>query len=471
MRRDDGKKKTATASFRRNRLGSHGAFGGAHPVAPVGERTDAAPVSPVLLLTSPSTRLTPGLLAPGDLAPTIRQLLGIPGVSGAGRSAIILETGNSSSTDAHYLAARVSAWAAQFREILFLVYLPWLLAGALLIAALLTNEKRRSACAVGIVTVPVTLLLAALFAPTEPGRETVVYAIAGLLTLSASVGAALFTGRREVGSAAALLRAVCLLTAAVVLLDTLTEGTLLARSPLSYSPVVAARFYGIGNEISGVFLGAALFTVGVFFPSPLGVALGGAAVALISGMPMFGADAGGFIAALLSFGVLFVLLAVARSDNKRGVWKTGLGTGIVMLALLGLYIFGSGRQSAATRTHVGEAVASAQTGGGGKTLVPLIHRKAATSIRLLFTSPWSALLVTEMGLCVWFRRRRSGSDTESARVVYLAGFVAAGALLLVNDSGVVAAATCLLYPTASLLLPQTPFPAELNDTELGKADG
>ena len=431
------------------------------------QRADGALTASGVLLTSPSTRLTPGLLAPGDLVPTIRQLLGIPGAGGTGRSAVALKTG------ADYLSVRVAAWAAQFREIQFLVYLPWVLAGTLLLAGLLTNEKLRSACAVGIVTALVALLLAAPFAPREPGKEAVVYAIAGLLTLSASVGAALFAGRQGAGSVAILLRGVCLLTGAVVLLDTLTGGVLLARSPLSYSPVAAARFYGIGNEISGVFLGAALFAVGVFCPSPLGAALGGAAVALISGMPMFGADAGGFIAALISFGVLFVLLTVARSDNKRGaLWKAGLGTGAVVLALLGLYVFASGHQSSATRTHVGEAVASAQAEGGGKALLPLIRRKAATGVRLLFTSPWSALLVTELGLCFWLlRRRRSQGDADSTQAVYLTGFVAAGALLLVNDSGVVAAATCLLYPTASLLLSQTPLFSEPKDTELGRANG
>ncbi len=81
----------------------------------------------------------------------------------------------------------------------------------------------------------------------------------------------------------------------------------------------------------------------------------------------------------------------------------------------------------------------------------MIQRKAATGARLLVTSPWSILLITETGLCLWLWRGRSQKD-EVFQAVYRAAFITAGTLLLVNDSGVVAAATCLLYPTSSLLL-------------------
>jgi hypothetical protein len=421
-------------------------------------RRSAPPAVSGFLLTSPSTRHTPGLLAPGDITATTLQLIGSMERVGGGRAAAVVDSVAAPVRQAEYLAARVASWSAQFREIRLLAALPWLLAGTLLLAALLGHGRVRSACVVGVAAAPLALLLAAAVASQSSGKEAVVYVAAGLLVLAASIASAVLV-RRHPESDLAVLHAISVSTAAVILFDTLAGGPLLTRAPLSYSPVAAARFYGIGNEISGVFLGASLFAIGVLCPVPLGAVLGGMTVLLIAGMPMFGADAGGFVAALVGFGILFVLLTAARSKNKRRASvRAGIGVGLSALLLLALYAAGSGRQSAGTRTHVGEAVATAQTGGGVRALLPLIQRKAATGVRLLVTSPWSLLLITETGLCLWLWRRRSESDAVDVVCpsVYQSVFVAAGTLLLVNDSGVVAAATCLLYPTTGLLLTPPP---------------
>jgi hypothetical protein len=422
------------------------------------------------LLTSPSTRYTPGLLAPGDLAATVLHLMGISEKSRGGRPAVVLETAAEPSAEARYLAERVSRWSAQAREIRFIATLPWLLTGTLLLAALFGRGKVRSACSVGASILPLALLLAALFASENKGEEAQVYVAAVLMTLAASAASVVLAKAKKREDITALLQAICVMTAGVIVFDTLTGGTLLARSPLSYSPVAAARFYGIGNEISGVFLGASILTVGALCPTPLGAVLGGLIVALISGMPMFGADAGGFLAALAGFGALFVLLTAERSGNQRRVAARALvGAGTVILLLLFLYVVGSGRQSPGTRSHVGEAVASAQSEGAANALLPVIQRKAATAVRLLFTSPWSILLITEVGICLWLRRRRSPGE-EGSRAVFRAVFVSAGALLLVNDSGVVAAATCLLFPTCVLLLAEPPFTPPSNENKIRAAD-
>jgi hypothetical protein len=408
------------------------------------------------LLTSPSTRQTPGLLAADDLSATLLSLLGISGTNTVGRSATIVEMSDSD-RGLPYLAGRVSHWAAQYREIRLLVTLPWLLAGALIIAAFFSRGRWRYACVVGAVSAPLVLILAALFASPNPGQEALVYVVAGSIIVLIAVASAVFTTRHPKGERI-ILGAVYLGTAALILIDTLTGGTLLARSPLSYSPIVAARYYGIGNEISGVYLGTSVLAVGILSPTPLGVVIGGITAALISGLPLFGADAGGFVAALIGFGAMFVLLNIARSDNKRqATLRAGSGAGIVVLLLLFFYILGNGQQSAGQRSHVGEAVASAENRGVSKALFPIIQRKAATGIRLLATSPWSILLITEMGICIWFWRRRSKADAVS-QAIYKAAFVSAGALLLVNDSGVVASATCLLFPTSLLLSEVTTIP-------------
>ncbi len=373
---------------------------------------------------------------------------------------MVLETESSPTAAAGVLASRVERWSAQAREIRFIVTLPWLIAAALILASLSGPGRVRSAIAVGAAAAPLALLLASLFASQNTGAEALVYIAAGFMTLAVSALAVVLSQARKEEAVASLLRVIVVSTAAVIVFDTLTKGNLLARSPFSYSPVAAARFYGIGNEISGVFLGASLLAVGVLCPTPLGAVLGGAIAALLSGMPMFGADAGGFLAALVGFASLFVLLKAEQSEspNKRRVLlRAGVGAGAIVLCLVALYVVGSGRGAVGSRTHVGEAVASAQGEKGTKSLLPLIQRKAATGVRLLFTSPWSILLVTEAGICLWLWRRHSQSANRN-RAVYQAAFVGAGTLLLLNDSGVVAAATCLLFPTCVLLITAPPVP-------------
>src|SRR5690606_11792820 len=56
-----------------------------------------------------------------------------------------------------------------------------------------------------------------------------------------------------------------LLTAAVsvwllVAVDMMRDGVWLKRSLLSYDPMLAARFYGIGNEYMGIVVGAVILT-------------------------------------------------------------------------------------------------------------------------------------------------------------------------------------------------------------------
>ncbi|MBC8104360.1 MAG: hypothetical protein H7Z41_17430 [Cytophagales bacterium] len=418
--------------------------------------SDPSPPPGGRLLSSPSTRYTPGLLAPGDIAATVAALLDTQN-AGTGRAAVILEDAAAGS-----LALRVANWAAQARELRLLVWLPWLLAGTLLFAVSVAKGEVRAALLLASCAAPVALLLAGPFASRDPGSEAAVYAVAAAMLVVVVIAAGLWErhGGSDHGvpgvvtpSVSRMLRAVFGITAATVLLDTLLGGPLLARSPLSYSPTVAARFYGIGNEVSGLFLGASLLAVGALRSTPLDVALGGAAVALTLGLPMLGADAGGFAAALIGFAALWILTVVEKTRGERSVLlRTSAIAVTVLLLLLGLYAWGNGVQATGSRTHVGEAVVSASGKDGAGVLLTLIQRKAATGARLLATSPWSVLLVTEGGIMLWvLRGRRRLADRTPLAPAVLASGVAAAALLLLNDSGVVAAATCFLYPTGALL--------------------
>lgn len=395
------------------------------------------------LLTSPSTRHTPGLVAPSDIATTLATLLGRSPEQariGAGRAVVGSNYGRSDT----YLEGRAAAWAFQSRAQRLLVGVPWFLAVLLLAGVWVSSPRLQRALLLAATSVPLALLLTPLIVPTRPGFEFALYAV---VLLFATLPAA--SGAHRAAWSRILLLTLCAMTLLTLAADTLLGGPLLSRTPLSYSVQEAARFYGIGNEASGVLLGSAAVLIMVVGASPVSALLLGACCALVLGLPALGADAGGFAVSLLAFGALAVRTVTSGRERKRMLAR-GAGGLITVLLLLFFYALWDASQSEGSRTHVGQAVAAARARGSGA-LTEIAIRKISTNARLLVTSPWAVLLLTEVCLCVYFLRRKENTPLppeESAAFFTLA--VAAGTLFLVNDSGVVAAATCLL-PAVPLL--------------------
>jgi hypothetical protein len=464
----------ADAAARQERLGPLALFrdrGG--PAAGV----DGAGAHPAAaLLTSPSTRGTPGLVAATDIATTVTTLLGLPpqkpaggGVVGAGRAMRVVGVPRGSdgaAAAASYLAGRVAAWSAQAREQRLLVAVPWMLAGALLLAAWCVAAtppngaqptSRRKALARGLglwaAAVPAALLAAAPLAPVAPpGSPGTVYAIAlGISGVPPLLHALLRSPARTV------LRIVCALTTLLLALDGWFGAPLLGRSPLSYSVIEAARFYGIGNEASGVLLGASLVAVGgaAAARGAWPAVIGGLSVALSLGLPGLGADFGGLVAAVAGFAVLAARSPRSRSTPPPAARAAALAAaGVALIVFLVLL---DARRDPERRTHIGHLAAQAAARGGGTAgAAEMARRKVTTNWRLLTTSPWAALLLAEVAaaallLLPRWRRRPSGAGGESASWAAVA--TAGAVVFLVNDSGVVAAATCLLYGVSACLLP------------------
>lgn len=412
---------SGVARARRERLG---------PVLfwPAGGKGATSPA----LLTSPSTRGTPGLVANTDVAATVAALLSLPADKlriGAGRPLETRAAPNRAASFA-FLTRRVAAWAAQAREQKLLVGVPWALAAALLAAALSAARLP----GVWAASVPLALLLAAPLAPEAEGFAGAVYALALVLSLLPLLPALRAPRKTLAGIGAA--------TALVFTLDALLGFPLLGRSPFSYSPIEAARFYGIGNEAAGAFLGASLLAAAT--AGKPGIAAGaGLVVALVFGHPRLGADFGGLIAAAVGFTSLTLALRERRASRREVILAIVLGA----ILIAGLVAWEASRRAGA-QTHIGQAVAEARARGMGA-LAEIAARKAAVGARLMVTSPWSALLWAEIVAGAWLLGRPrapalSRRDAAALRAIALGG----AAALLVNDSGVVAAATCLLYGTA-----------------------
>ncbi len=403
------------------------------------------------LLTSPSTRLTPGLVANTDIAASVAALLGLPPGEqriGAGRAAqTIAQSANPIREDGvpAFLARRAFDWAAQGREQRFIRAVPWLLAALLIAAPLVRKRRARFADSFHLValSVPVALWIGA----TGPLINASVSSFAGAFVIAACAFALPHVWPRLAMRRAAL--AIAGLTCAVVCADTLAGGPLLARSPLSYSVQEAARFYGLGNEAEGVFLGAGLAVAGALGEVAFLAALFWVGtVCAVFALPRLGADAGGLAAALVGGGTLSL-----RHLKRRFAWtprQTALVAGALvlsMVAALAVFAVLDARRGPVARSHIGEAIASASERGPA-VLREIAVRKAQIGVRLFVSSPWSVLLVTEIVLLASALRWRPGEplrEPAPTQTAHAALFAAAAAALLLNDSGVVAASLCLLF--------------------------
>ncbi len=247
------------------------------------------------------------------------------------------------------------------------------------------------------------------------------------LALAAMVGvasAALPVWLARGGSGVRLVARLPLALALLVAADLALGGRLVQRSLFGYTALEGARFYGIGNEMSGAML---VGVVAGFLLLPAGaaaaIALG---LAVVSASPGHGADAGGGVA-----------LAVAAVAGLSAAWPLRVRLAALALTVCAVAAVVGGlalvdARSAGGASHLGLAVANAD-------YAATIGRKLAMNAYLALHSPWSPCLVVGVLALSW--RRTGGFRSPEASAAFWAG---GAALLLLNDSGVVAAAVATL---------------------------
>src|SRR6266702_4130963 len=265
----------------------------------------------------------------------------------------------------------------------------------------------------------------------------VLYAVLGTVALAACL-VALLTARRPgwvgavAGPAGHLGRA--LLTVLVVL-DLLWGGEALSRPLLGNSAFDGERFYGLGNGYFAHAL-AGIFLVVAFRRLPawaLAALLAGLAV--VDGLPSLGADVGGSLTAMLSAAAALLLLGRARPSPTRVLWLSvaavvaaaGIVVGVALL--LGETTHGS-RAAQDLGSDPGAALRAVghQLGGNFGLL--------ATN----FWAWWGPLLVAFAGLSSVRPPALLAGVPEWVRRVVGVGAIGSALLILLNDTGVTAAA-------------------------------
>jgi len=232
-----------------------------------------------------------------------------------------------------------------------------------------------------------------------------------------------------------------------VLADALAfHGHITGSSQLGYTPAEGARYYGVGNEVMGFWIGATTYICCKLAERPKlkGVALALAiAVILALGLPGAGAKAGGFLVGLIT-------LAAALWTRSGRAIKPGIAVigavGIVIVGVVALVAMG--RLFGAS--HVTQTIGMAHSQGVGA-IVSVIVRKAAMDAHLVFHSVWMlVLLVSCVSSFIALRPIWRSPDLQRTEVVAL--ITATAASLVLNDAGVVAAALCSLSLWCSAML-------------------
>lgn len=246
----------------------------------------------------------------------------------------------------------------------------------------------------------------------------------------------------------------------MVIFNLLHNYIMLADSILGYSSIIGARYYGIGNEYMGFFLGAYVMVVliylerlsydyphhsilFVFFP-----------VVYLIGAGNLGANFGGMITALITVGTTTYYIyaknkTINRFGNKFTIILLAAGFLLTMIFLDYTGIFGE-------RSHIGHAV-QRLLNQDWEWISDTIFRKFSMNLKLLRWTIWTrVLLVMIIYLFILLKKPVPGLKSFFEENHFIkAGFygILAGCLItmFVNDSGVVAAATLLFYPVMSLL--------------------
>jgi len=209
---------------------------------------------------------------------------------------------------------------------------------------------------------------------------------------------------------------VCVITMAVLATDVMTGSRLQLSSLLGLQPLVAGRFYGMGNVTFALFATATLMlcTAVAHQLGPVmkardtatAVAAIGLAAVIVDAWPSWGSDLGGPPA--LAPGVIMLVLTILHISLSWRRWlaiSAGVGGFLVVLSFLDWL------RPAESRSHLGRFVQTTFDGGAGN----VISRKLDQNVILLLSSPLSLLIPVGLVLLAYILARPTSRAARPLR--------------------------------------------------------
>lgn len=251
---------------------------------------------------------------------------------------------------------------------------------------------------------------------------------------------------------------ISLMTVGLLAGDVISGANLIKHSFLGYDPILGARFYGIGNEFMGILIGGTI----IGFSCMLEISKGSTvmknvflmvAIFLITvlGYPKYGANVGGMITAVFSFGLTYLLLSGQRVSLRKIIV---LLLGVIFV--LGIMTIIDLSRPLYLQSHLGKLFRSIRD-EGSIVFYNIIKRKIAINLKLLRYTKWSKVFISSLiALAILYYRpvgilKKILAKYKDLRNGFLGVAAAAGAGFVFNDSGVVAAATMNTFAITLLL--------------------
>lgn len=249
------------------------------------------------------------------------------------------------------------------------------------------------------------------------------------------------------------------ITALMIMMDILVGAPLAKTSPFSYDVMSGARYYGIGNEYMGVLIGCVAVFAGLLldtFTRRAGIIRHAAvvlflAVIYIIAAPNLGTNVGGTIAAVAGLGAAGLILYGGRV-NKRLVALIG---GCIAL-VLACFISYDLTRTVDTQSHIGRTVSLIRSNGFTE-ITYIISRKWEVNYKLITSTSWSLFYFMSLLAFPLFNRIQPALTAEFRQrnpwFHKLLGGIMLGSVfaLIFNDSGIVAAATMIIFAVAPYL--------------------
>jgi hypothetical protein len=402
------------------------------------------------MLQSATTRRE-GYVQLADLTPTILSLVGLKAPDEIeGRSFQVV---GSSRDPGRVTDLADAAEAADFRDRL----LPWAVVGIIAVLAVLTAGvllRERLAPSLRALLAPLAFaclgFVPATFvaARVDVVRSSTVGYVAVIVLVAVLVGAVCTAIERRRPGTGALVAVGA--TVGLVAIDVLLGAPLQVNSIFGYSVAVAGRFAGLGNLAFALF-GSATVVLAALIVDRRGrpgvaVAVGLlAAVVVLEGLPMLGADVGGVLSMVPAFGITALLL-VDRRVGLRELAVLGTVTGLAVLS----FAFIDAARPDRAQTHLARLAQHVLDARWGPFFDSLTRRWQA-SFGGTDLAGWvmvTAIIVITALYVVLVLQRQAGPQAPPRHGPAVAAAAGLGVLALVglvaNDSSIAVPATMLI---------------------------
>jgi hypothetical protein len=406
------------------------------------------------ILTSSTTRRE-GIIGNVDIAPTILNYLNIEETNMVGKPIEILPTDNhlSSLLDMYDFIVATSKNRLPILSF-FAIYQIILLVIALIMVLLKgkINNKYypiiKNLLLSGLV-IPVVLLYLPLFR-----IKSLPLTFVTMIIITALLSWIVYFIGKKVNNLILPIIIVSLLMTIGLMGDIIMGSPLIRTSIFGYDPIIGARYYGVGNEYMGVLIGSALVLfLGLkeIYKIPKSLIIGLLIILIfVIGYPKWGANVGGTITATMATAFVFLRIYKIKIGWKQIIF------GFIMVILVVTLMAIIDTLFLESQSHLAGAISLIKE-GGIISIFTIISRKIAMNIRLFGVTIWSKVLVaTLIVFAILFYKPYGELKKVFERYPYIskgwaAIVVASITGFMVNDSGVVAAATCLIFLSFSLL--------------------